>query len=265
MRLVQLDDGGLRRGVALVDEPYLVFLSGVTSLSQLVRRSLSQEVSLTALVTSLATDERILYDEVYQQNSVWKLLTPVDTPGAPQTTLVSGTGLTHLGSARERQAMHAASAEKSEAEITDSMRMFEWGCAKGRPDVGEVGIAPEWFYKGDGSIIRAPFAPLTILGMQKTAAKRARLLPSISSTTTVSRTASECAMVMSSRITSLSVRTISTSPAPSYAFVPLALSSLSAPTSLTSPARSAFCAMVYPSGKGLSVQVRTICVTLSLI
>jgi len=163
MRLVQLTDGNLR-GVALVDEPHLVFLAEVTSVFQLARRSLTQKVPLTELVTSLVAGDRILYDEVYQQNSVWKLLTPVDTPRAPQMTLVSGTGLTHLGSARERQAMHVESSKKSEAEMTDSMRMFEWGRAKGRPAAGEIGVAPEWFYKGDGSIIRAPFAPLTIPG-----------------------------------------------------------------------------------------------------
>ena len=36
--------------------------------------------------------------------------------------------------------------------MTDSMRMFESGLAGGRPNQGEIGIAPEWFYKGDGSI-----------------------------------------------------------------------------------------------------------------
>lgn len=163
MRLVQLTDGDLR-GVALVDEPHLVFLAEVISVFQLARRSLAQKVALTGLVTSLVTGDRILYNEVYQQNSVWKLLPPVDTPGAPQMTFVSGTGLTHLGSARERQAMHAEIAKKSEAEMTDSMRMFEWGREKGRPAPDEIGIAPEWFYKGNGFIIRAPFAPLTIPG-----------------------------------------------------------------------------------------------------
>jgi hypothetical protein len=48
--------------------------------------------------------------------------------------------------------------------MTDSMRMFEWGREKGRPEAGRIGIAPEWFYKGDGSVLRAPFAPLSIPG-----------------------------------------------------------------------------------------------------
>jgi hypothetical protein len=163
MRLVQLANKDLR-GVALVDEPHLLLLTQVTSVYQLAQRALAQKTAFTKLITSLANGDRILYDDVYRQNSPWQLLPPVDVPGAPQMTLVSGTGLTHLGSARERQAMHTETAQKKEVEMSDSMRMFEWGREKGRPIAGEIGIAPEWFYKGDGSVIRAPFAPLTIPG-----------------------------------------------------------------------------------------------------
>jgi hypothetical protein len=163
MRLVQLANGSLR-GVALVDEPHLVLLAGVTSIYQLAERALAQKTALTKLAITLATGDRIVYDDVYEGRSQWKLLAPIDYPGDPQKVLVAGTGLTHLGSARERQAMHAEAAQKKEVEMTDSMRMFEWGREKGRPAAGEIGIAPEWFYKGDGSVLRAPFAPLTIPG-----------------------------------------------------------------------------------------------------
>jgi hypothetical protein len=169
MRLTQLADGD-RRAVALVREPRLILLDEVTSIYQLAQRALSNKTALTQLANSLATSDHILYDDIFQQNSPWRLLTPIDVPGAPQMTLVSGTGLTHLGSARERQAMHIDAAKKSEASLkdesamTDSMRMFEWGREKGRPAPGQIGIAPEWFYKGDGSILRAPFAPLNIPG-----------------------------------------------------------------------------------------------------
>lgn len=163
MRLVQLANGNLR-SVALVEEPHLVLLNEVTSIYQLVQRALKQKLELPALITSLAKGDSISYDDVYRQNSSLTLLPPIDVPGAPQMTLVSGTGLTHLGSARERQAMHAEAVQKQDVEMTDSMRMFEWGREKGRPAPGEVGIAPEWFYKGDGSVIRAPFAPLNVPG-----------------------------------------------------------------------------------------------------
>jgi hypothetical protein len=163
MRLVQLANGSLR-AVAIVDEPHLVLLTEVTSVYQLAQRALAQKTAFTKLATSLATGDRIVYDDVYRQNVPWTLLEPADVPGAPQMTLVSGTGLTHLGSAKERQAMHTETSQKREVEMTDSMRMFEWGREQGRPIAGAIGIAPEWFYKGDGSVIRAPFAPLTIPG-----------------------------------------------------------------------------------------------------
>jgi len=61
--------------------------------------------------------------------------------------------------------MHGASAEDDEdSKKTDSMRMFEWGRQQGRPLDGEIGIAPEWFYKGDGSIVQAPFGSLIVPG-----------------------------------------------------------------------------------------------------
>ncbi len=88
----------------------------------------------------------------------WKLLAPIDHPQEAACCLVSGTGLTHLGSARDRQAMHVA----KEKELTDSMKMFHWGVEAGRPPAGEIGIAPEWFYKGNGSILHAHGEPLLV-------------------------------------------------------------------------------------------------------
>ena len=46
--------------------------------------------------------------------------------------------------------------DKSDAELTDSMKMFRWGVEGGRPAPGEIGTAPEWFFKGTGGILCAP-------------------------------------------------------------------------------------------------------------
>ena len=35
------------------------------------------------------------------------------------------------------------------------MRMYRWGVESGKPAPGVPGAAPEWFYKGNGSIVRA--------------------------------------------------------------------------------------------------------------
>jgi hypothetical protein len=47
-------------------------------------------------------------------------------------------------------------------ELTDSMKMFRWGLEDGRPEPGTVGTPPEWFYKGNGTMLRAHRKPLDI-------------------------------------------------------------------------------------------------------
>jgi hypothetical protein len=83
-----------------------------------------------------------------------RLLLPVQHPD-PAHFLVTGTGLTHLGSAEARDQMHQ-NLQQEESELTDSMRMFRMGLEGGKPDGGGPGVQPEWFYKGDGSNLVAP-------------------------------------------------------------------------------------------------------------
>jgi hypothetical protein len=40
------------------------------------------------------------------------------------------------------------------------MRMFQWGVEGGRPPSGKAGAQPEWFYKGNGSIVVASGQPI---------------------------------------------------------------------------------------------------------
>jgi hypothetical protein len=153
------------RRVALVEEPNLHLLTGADSVYELAQQCLAKGEGLAAYACSLATGTTLLYDEVYTRISPWRVLSPIDVPGEPSRVLVAGTGLTHIGSASQRQAMHLAgqSAQDRQPEVlTDSMRMFQWGVQQGRPSPGQAGIAPEWFYKGDASVLRAPFDPLEI-------------------------------------------------------------------------------------------------------
>lgn len=162
VHLVQIARGAERR-VALVDEPQLVCLSGVNSVFDLAVASARQaDQSMSGLARSLATGERLSYDDVYEGRGDWQLLWPIDVPGMPERLLVAGTGLTHLGSAKNRQAMHVNTAADVSKPVTDSMRMFEWGLAGGRPAAGQIGSAPEWFYKGNGTVLQRPFEPLTV-------------------------------------------------------------------------------------------------------
>jgi hypothetical protein len=161
LHLVQIKNGSSRR-VAIVDGSHLRSLEGVDSVYALAQASLKKGESLSKYAETLATGESLDYDAIYKGASAWHLLSPIDVPGAPSRVLVAGTGLTHLGSAKERQAMHLAESPKAAEAVTDSMKMFQWGVEGGRPGEGKIGIAPEWFYKGDGSVLRAPSEPLTI-------------------------------------------------------------------------------------------------------
>jgi hypothetical protein len=161
LHLVQISNGSSRR-VAIVEEPRLRCLTGVESVYELAQLCLAEGRRLSEHAIASVNGEVLDYDSIYAGTSEWHVLTPIDVPGSPSRLTIAGTGLTHLGSAKERQAMHLADAAKAAESVTDSMRMFQWGIEGGRPAAGEIGIAPEWFYKGNGFMLRAPFAPLTI-------------------------------------------------------------------------------------------------------
>ncbi|MFO1201803.1 MAG: AraD1 family protein [Tabrizicola sp.] len=86
---------------------------------------------------------------------------PVSHPD-PAHLHLTGTGLTHLGSAAARDAMHAKLS--GEETLTDSMKMFRMGLEGGQPAAGQVGAQPEWFYKGNGHAAVAPGATLEAPG-----------------------------------------------------------------------------------------------------
>ena len=139
--LVQFSGKG-ERGVAALDgDGNARVLQGIESVLALAHDALAGETDLASLAASRLGDALEL--------AAVRLLPPIDHPD-PAHCMVSGTGLTHLGSAEGRDKMHKAAAS---GETTDSMRMFLLGLEGGKPAAGEVGAQPEWFYKGDGSII----------------------------------------------------------------------------------------------------------------
>ncbi|MGH9517337.1 MAG: AraD1 family protein [Terriglobales bacterium] len=159
-RLIQLQKAEMRR-VAMVQGSQLRLMApDVSSIHSLASAAIAEDVDLSKAASRKATDEQLDYDAIYAGDSEWKILPAIDHP-EPARCLVSGTGLTHLGSARDRQAMHAPSAEEFES-LTDSMKMFRWGIAGGRPKPGSIGTPPEWFYKGSGTILRAHGELLTV-------------------------------------------------------------------------------------------------------
>jgi hypothetical protein len=156
-RLIQIKRGHVRR-VALVDEPNIRLLDTCSSTYELALIAIGAGMKLSDLSRQRARHETLDYDPIYGGRSDWRLLPAIDHPDEPALCLISGTGLTHLGSARGRQSMHAAANE----DLTDSMKMFRWGIEGGRPAEGAIGIPPEWFHKGTGCALRAHGEPLDI-------------------------------------------------------------------------------------------------------
>lgn len=148
--LVQFEDAS-GRGVAVVDDDGARRLEGVPTTLELARRAIESSATLDDLADQLA-GPAIDLGEV-------RLLVPIDHPD-PAHLLVSGTGLTHLGSAEGRDKMHRKLAHSSD--LTDSMKMFLMGLEGGKRTSGGPGVQPEWFYKGDGSILVAPGEPLSM-------------------------------------------------------------------------------------------------------
>jgi|GEM_PF-15782 len=159
-RLLQLHHGERGRRIALVEGEKLLLLDGFSSLYGLARTAIEERIPLRDLVQRYVTSTQLDYGSVYEGGSEWKILPSFDHPEEPARCLVSGTGLTHKASAQRRQAMHEQ--EKGPQRITDSMRMFQWGLEGGKPRPGEIGIQPEWFYKGRGEVLRGHGDPLEV-------------------------------------------------------------------------------------------------------
>jgi hypothetical protein len=178
LRIVQLSHSDGSRRVAFVEEPRLRLLRGCSSVYELATSAIESKRRLRELMEELISDEQLDYNEVYEGRSAWRLAPPIDHP-EPSRCHVMGTGLTHKGSAENRQSMHVTAGESvagvcdlgspgkaglTEAgySVTDSMKMFQIGLEGGRPEAGRVGAAPEWFYKGTGTILRAHNEPLNV-------------------------------------------------------------------------------------------------------
>lgn len=157
LRLLQyrLSDGG--RALAAIDEDGAATRLAVETTYALASAALRAGQSLTAAAQERVTGETVDLERVMAEK---RFLAPIDHPD-PTHLHLTGTGLTHLGSAEGRDQMHRAAAAGQE---TDSIRMFRMGLEGGKPEPGAEGAQPEWFYKGNGSSLVGHDAILRSLG-----------------------------------------------------------------------------------------------------
>ena len=155
-RLLQHRAPSGERSVILARGDQAAFVPGVESVVALAQRAIAEGRSL--LDTALACGQGESVD-LAAELAAGHLIAPIDHAD-PAHCVMTGTGLTHLGSAEGRDKMHRTAA----AQQTDSMRMFLEGLEGGKPAAGQIGQQPEWFYKGNGAHVAGPGQPLEMPG-----------------------------------------------------------------------------------------------------
>jgi hypothetical protein len=151
MHLSQISDGS---GYAVVarrgDDARVV--QGAASTYALAVKAAAAGLALAEVVAQHGLGEAV---DLPAMAAAGRLAQPLTHPD-PSHLHLTGTGLTHLGSAATRDAMHA---KANAADATDSMKMFRMGLEGGKP-AQLPGAQPEWFYKGNGHSAVAPGRPL---------------------------------------------------------------------------------------------------------
>jgi hypothetical protein len=153
LRLVQLRGSGGERLVAASDRRLAKRVRDATTTYALANLAIASNRSLRAVVEAAGYAEEVDLESALHEG---RILAPIEHPDTAHM-LLTGTGLTHLGSADARDKMHA---KAHAADASDSMKMFRLGLEGGKPAPGQVGVQPEWFYKGDGRSVVAPEQPL---------------------------------------------------------------------------------------------------------
>ncbi|MDF1744256.1 MAG: GguC family protein [Gimesia sp.] len=155
MRVVQflIPDQGRRVGI-VQDQMVIDLTSGnseLTRIYDIFQAAQKKQTSLSAASNAIERSYEDLLQAIPGGTHPW-LLPPIDHPN-PHCLFVTGTGLTHTGSMQSRDQMHAQETEQAETHQTDSAKMFAMGVAGGKPSLGERGVSPEWFYKGNGTTL----------------------------------------------------------------------------------------------------------------
>lgn len=156
MKLIQFKKHNSDRCVGIVKQDEIYELKDISSTYELFQEAVKQKLSLEEVARQLSTNTHFSYIELAKEGNI---LIPLDHPD-PYHMWITGTGLTHMGSAESRDAMHNKLQTTDEKELTDSMRMYRMGLENGAMKGDEPASQPEWFYKGNGLIATTPNSPI---------------------------------------------------------------------------------------------------------
>ncbi len=154
MHIVQFIDHDGQRAVGLLRDGKVTTVAGYGRVTDIALAAARHGKTIADLVAS-ASGSSTPFEALAREG---RILPPVDHAD-PSHCVVTGTGLTHLGSASARDEMHKK-AQSATGNETDSIKMFNMGLKGGKPTDGGPGVQPEWFYKGDGSMVVAPFGDI---------------------------------------------------------------------------------------------------------
>jgi hypothetical protein len=158
MRLIQFFEPHGSRAIGVVEGNEVRQVNGVVSIRELALKAIAAGRRIEEEIRQSGLGASHDYDQLI---SGGKVLPPLDHPDTAHV-MIAGTGLTHIGSASSRSKMHEKASAGAEADMNDTMRMFKWGLEGGKPGSGTQGVQPEWFYKGDGSMLVSPGAALDV-------------------------------------------------------------------------------------------------------
>ncbi len=108
--------------------------------------------SLAAVIEAHGYGDGVDLEKAYAEG---RFLPPITHPDAAHLHL-TGTGLTHLGSAATRDSMHKKTTEAAEETLTDSMKMFKMGLENGKPKALRKGRAARMVLQGQRLWRRCP-------------------------------------------------------------------------------------------------------------
>ena len=145
VRLLQHRDDDGRRRVVLADGDHACFLADATTVRALAWDAIATGRSLADAAAARRTDDTV---DIAAALAAGRLCCAIDHDD-PARLMMAGTGLTHLGSAAGRDAMHKAAADA--ATPTDSMRMFLEGVEGGKPVDAPPGSSPNGSTRATGN------------------------------------------------------------------------------------------------------------------
>lgn len=159
MNLIQLQhQGQLFTAYVDTNKQCLQLTNKPAPLYQWIRDAIQSKKTLQALLQANLGEQRITFSD-YQDN--YQAYLPVTHPNAKHT-IIGGTGLTHANRAKLRVLSEINNPLHDTACLSDSERVYMSGVTNGKPENILQGAKPEWFYKGDISILKPSQTPVTV-------------------------------------------------------------------------------------------------------